>query len=227
MLNSLINFDKDLFLYLNGVHSPFWDNFFWIFTGTAVWIPFYITVVTALFVRHKKQGIWTLLAIIAVIVLCDQVSSSIFKDAFERLRPSHEPALEDVVRLLNGKKGGLYGFISSHAANSFGLATFTALLFRKWYYSITVFAWAAINSYSRIYMGLHYPGDILGGLVAGILLGMLVYSLYKRFVYRRSVKKLDNATAFNGEVIIPAAGILFSVCMIALCSKAMTGIAVW
>ena len=223
MLEYLINLDKELLLFLNGIFSPFWDNFFWIYTSTNIWIPLYIIILCAIFYRQNLKGIWTVLAIVLVIVICDQIASSVFKDAFERLRPSREPELEGLVRLLNNKRGGMYGFISSHAANSFGLAMFTSLLFRKWHYSAFIFIWASLNSYSRMYMGLHYPGDILGGLILGILAGFLIYRLYKWFIYI-DVKNVKACMEFKNEVYIPLAGGIFSICMIMLCSKIILGL---
>lgn len=152
---------------------------------------------------------WPLLALVFVILLCDQISSSFFKAFFERLRPSHEPSLEGIVRLVNGKKGGRFGFVSSHAANSFGLAMFTALLFRKWYFSLVIFLWALVNSYSRIYMGLHYPGDIIGGLLLGLFCGAFVYWLFKRFSFRYIHGGIRNKELFGSEVLVPV-GILIT-----------------
>jgi len=118
------------------------------------------------------------------VLLCDQISSSVFKEGFERLRPSHEPALEGIVDLVNGKKGGKFSFVSGHATNSFGLAVFSLLLFRFRWYTFFILFWAGLNSYSRIYMGLHYPGDILGGLILGAFIGWFVYWLYKKVTSR-------------------------------------------
>lgn len=208
-METLLQADRELLLYLNSVHAPLWDNFFWIFTSIPVWIPFYLAIVFVFFKRFEACGLWPLLALVFVILLCDQISSSFFKEFFERLRPSHEPSLEGIVRLVNGKKGGKFGFVSSHAANSFGLAMFTALLFRKWYFSLVIFLWALVNSYSRIYMGLHYPGDIIGGLLLGLLCGTFVYWLYKRFSFRYIHGGIRKRDLFGSEVVIPV-GILFT-----------------
>ena len=163
--------------------------------------------------------VWTLLAVTLVFVLCDQISSSFFKEFFERLRPSHEPSLEGIVRLVNGKKGGRFGFVSSHAANSFGLAMFTALLFKKWYYSVLIFLWASVNSYSRIYLGLHYPGDILGGLILGILCGFFVYWMYKRFSFRYIYGGIRQKNRYGNEVWIPVTVLVTSVFVVYIASK--------
>ncbi len=111
----------------------------------------------------------------------DQGSVKLFKDVFERLRPCHNPAIAELVHTINGKCGGKYGFVSSHATNSFALAVFCGFLFKRHYkYMLWLMLfWAAIVSYSRVYVGVHYPGDIIGGAVLGSLVGLFVFWLMK------------------------------------------------
>lgn len=184
LISQLIEFDQELLLTLNSHFSAYWDNFFWMFTSKEVWLPLYLTLAYIIFKNHGLKGLVTMAAIGLLILLCDQISTNVFKDGFERFRPSRDPDLKYLVHLVNGKRGGMYGFVSSHATNSFGLATFTALLFRNRTFTIGIFLWAMVNSYSRIYMGLHYPGDILGGLLLGLLLGKIVYEIYLRVITR-------------------------------------------
>ncbi len=184
LISQLIELDQELLLSLNSHFSAYWDHFFWMFTSKEVWLPLYLTLGYVIFKNHGLKGFVTLLAIGLLIFLCDQISTNVFKEGFERFRPSRDPQLKYLVHLINGKRGGMYGFVSSHATNSFGLAMFTALLFRNRTFTIGIFVWALINSYSRIYMGLHYPGDILGGLLLGILLGKIVYEIYLRVITR-------------------------------------------
>ncbi len=184
MIHTLIELDKDLLIFLNSFFTPFWDNFFWMFTSKEIWVPLYLTIAYVIFKSHGIKGIVTMLFIGLLITMCDQISTSFFKEVFQRYRPSHDPDLKYLVHLINGKRGGSYGFVSSHAANSFGLAMFTSLLFRNKIYTLFIFLWATVNSYSRIYMGVHFPGDILGGLLLGLLLGQLVYELYLRIITR-------------------------------------------
>lgn len=184
MIQTLIELDKDLLMFLNSFFNAYWDNFFWMFTSKEIWVPLYLIIAYVIFKNHGIKGLVTMLFIGLLITLCDQISSGLFKEAFERYRPSHDEDLKYLVHLINGKRGGSYGFISSHAANSFGLAMFTSLIFRNRAYGLFIFLWAAINSYSRIYMGVHFPGDILGGLLLGLLMGRLVYELYLRVITR-------------------------------------------
>lgn len=184
MLESLIQLDKELLLFLNSFFNPFWDNFFWMFTSKETWIPLYLTIAYVIFKNHGLKGFITLIFIGILITLCDQISTNVFKEGFERLRPSHDGELKNLVHLINGKRGGSFGFVSSHSTNAFGLALFTSLLFRNQLYTLGIFLWAATNAYSRIYMGVHYPGDIVGGMILGLILGRLMYELYLRIIPR-------------------------------------------
>ncbi|MCG8581177.1 MAG: phosphatase PAP2 family protein [Bacteroidales bacterium] len=184
LLQSLIELDKELLLFLNSFNNGYWDNFFWMFTSKEVWVPLYLTLAYVIFKNHGLRGLVTVLFIGLLITLCDQISTNVFKHGIERLRPSRDEDLQYLVHLINGKRGGMYGFVSSHSTNSFGLALFTSLLFRNRTYSIFIFAWAAINAYSRVYMGVHYPGDIIGGMLLGLLLARIVYGIYLRVIPR-------------------------------------------
>ncbi len=184
IIEQLSHFDKELLLCLNSYHTPLWDNFFWIVTQTITWVPLYLTLFYIFIKNHSLRGIWFVIFIGLLILLCDQISSGFFKPFFERYRPSHDPFIRDAVHILHNKRGGLYGFVSSHATNTFGLAVFLSLIFRNRWFNIVIFSWAAIFSYSRIYLGLHYPGDIIGGALLGMLLGWIVYLLFVHFLPR-------------------------------------------
>jgi undecaprenyl-diphosphatase len=183
-VEALLQFDQDLLLALNSFTSPLFDNFFWVVTSKSIWFPLYAMILYVVFKNQGLKGFVTIIALAVLVALCDQISTNVFKEGFERLRPSRDPALEGMVDLINGKRGGKFGFVSSHATNSFGLAVFSLLLFRYRWYSVFILGWALLNSYSRIYMGVHYPGDILGGLILGSLIGWFVYWLYKRLTSR-------------------------------------------
>ncbi len=179
MIESLIEIDKELLLLCNSTHYAWLDNFFW--TISARWSNA-LVIVPLLFLLFRKRNYIDALLIVAgivlTIVLCDQFASSVCKPLFCRLRPTHDETLAGCVTIVNGYRAGLYGFISSHAANTFGAAMFLLLIFRNRYFTCAILFWAVMVSYSRIYLGVHFPGDILAGAISGVFWGWLVYKLY-------------------------------------------------
>lgn len=179
MTEYIINLDTNIFLLLNGFHTPALDSFMMAFSGKFLWVPLYLAMAVLIVMTFgKKMGSLYILALICAIALSDQTCASIIRPFAERLRPSN-PAnpLSEIVRVVNGYRGGAYGFPSCHAANSFALVTFMSLLLRRRRLSYFLFAWAIINSYSRIYLGVHYPGDLLVGALIGSAFGAICYAL--------------------------------------------------
>jgi undecaprenyl-diphosphatase len=174
----IIRLDQQLFLYLNSFNSPFWDAVMYAISGTLIWVPLYLAILIYLGIKHKRKIFLILFFIILGVVLADQSSVHLFKNTFQRLRPCHEPALEGLVHIVK-KCGGMYGFVSSHAANCFYAAVISGLLVRKKWFSISMLCWAAIISYSRIYLGVHYQGDIICGAALGALIGWGIFKLYE------------------------------------------------
>jgi undecaprenyl-diphosphatase len=148
------------------------------FSSIPVWFPLYLAILICLGIKYKRRFIIILLFIILAVVLSDQISVLLFKNLFHRLRPCHEPALEGLVHLPDGYCGGLYGFVSSHAANCFNAAVLSLLLIRKKWFTAFIIPWASVVGYSRIYLGVHYPGDVICGAMLGILIGWGIYKLY-------------------------------------------------
>lgn len=178
-IQQLISVDQELLLQMNNGHTLFWDGFMWVCTSTVIWIPVGIMLLYVLFKNNKPAEALTLVVLTAlVIAAADQFASSFCKPYFMRYRPAQDPHLMYLVEIVNGYRGGAYGFISSHAANTFGVAVFISLLIRNWQLAVTLFSWALLNSYSRIYLGVHYPGDILFGALAGTVFAILIYYLY-------------------------------------------------
>lgn len=167
--------DQSLLLFLNSFHNSFWDKAVTLFTSSEIWIPFYLLIVYVIIKTYKKNSIYILILIALSIAVSDQFSGLI-KNSVQRLRPTHDPVLGNLVYNIYNK-GGMFSFFSAHAANTFTIAIIAARLFKNQLFSILIFTWAVLVSYTRIYLGLHYPGDILTGWIWGILSGLAFYQL--------------------------------------------------
>ncbi len=171
--------DRSLLLFFNGLNTPVLDKIMWFITGTVSWIPLYIFIIFLYFKQFKRKGFLIVLISIITVALCDLVSVNLFKEVFERYRPSQNLEIHHLIHTVKHYRGGLYGFVSSHAANGFGIATISSLIInKKWYYYL-IFIWATTISISRLYLGVHYPGDIIGGALLGISIGYLMYFALK------------------------------------------------
>ncbi|NMC38650.1 MAG: phosphatase PAP2 family protein [Bacteroidales bacterium] len=173
--------DQQLFIFLNSNNSPFWDDFMYFMSTKLVWVPLYLAILIYLGIKYKRRFLVVLLFIILAVALTDQISLLI-KNSVDRLRPCHDPSLEGLVHIVNGQCGGMYGFVSSHASNSFNVAVLSLLLIEKRWYTFAILVWAALISYSRIYLGVHYPGDVLSGAVLGSFIG---WGIYRAFLLTR------------------------------------------
>ena len=178
-MNAVIDFlqrtDEAVFLALNGAHCAYADSTMWLFTGRWAYV---LPVLALLYLSFRcgwKRGVMMLLAVALTILLSDQIASSLIKPLVCRLRPSHAEHI--VAYVLNGHRGGMYGFVSSHAANSFGVAVLLILLSRNRLVAACMLLWAAVVSYSRIYLGVHYPGDIFCGALVGVAMAFVVNKL--------------------------------------------------
>ena len=214
MIEQLLTWDADLLLWINGHNAPFWDIVMWYASKSYVWIPFYCLFVLLLYKAASKtykgsRKFITLAVIFGVVCiaasagLADFITSGLMKKSICRLRPTHSE-LAPLIHLVNGYTGGMYGFPSSHAANCWAVATsfiviHSHLLPEKQTSqaliaptSLLVIAYALINCYSRMYLGVHYPLDILCGTVIGVLLGLCFGIIFKIFLPK--LKTLHNKT---------------------------------
>jgi undecaprenyl-diphosphatase len=180
MINSLLEWDREMLVFLNmsGHHSPFMDFFMWTTTQTFIWLPAFLVFFYAVVKDKKREALLIIGITILLFIMCDQISSSIIKPLVARPRPGKDPLVMNLLQYVNDYRGGRFGFLSSHAANSFGFAMFSSLLFRYRWYTLSAFLWAALCSYSRLYLGVHFPLDIIAGMVLGILIGWFCYWLY-------------------------------------------------
>ena len=195
MLNEL---DHQLFLFLNGLHADWLDLVMTFISSEMGWIPFYIVLLYLVFKKLGWRGLLFVVIGVAILITCsDQLSAHVFKPVFHRFRPCHDPLIQDLVHLPNGNCGGQYGFISSHACNTFALASFITLIMKKFYNKIgwLMFIWASLVAYSRIYMGVHFPGDVLCGAAVGMILGFgigcLLLMISRKFQSKSARNPLD------------------------------------
>lgn len=184
VFNILNEFDASVLVDLNSLHSPFFDDFMWMYTGKLIWAFLYASILFLILKNNGiKRSIILILSFILLIVIADHLVGSVLRPFFERLRPSNlRSPLGNYLHIVNDYRGGRYGFPSCHASNTFALAFFVTFLFKKPFLSITFFIWAILNSYTRIYLGVHYPGDILFGLFVGFGAAGFVYLLLKKVV---------------------------------------------
>ncbi len=188
MLERLIHIDTEILLAINGWHSPWADSLMWIISAKATWIPLYLLLIGLLIWRYRRpamtsvkwlQRVPACVVMIVVIGLAvgaaDFIASGILKDLIARPRPTRVPELEGVLHLVNGYRSGRYGFVSSHAANTMACALLFSLIWRKKITTVGLMLWVAANCYSRMYLGVHYPTDILGGLIVGSLVAVVAF----------------------------------------------------
>lgn len=187
MLQVLKDLDVALFLMLNQLHHPVLDFLFYWISNKFLWIPLYAYLLWYLYNKEKRNFPALIIAIIIAITLSDQIASTVLKHLVMRLRPCHDPSIAAQVHTVYGYCGGLYGFVSSHASNSFALLAFILTLLRGqvWTFRYYLVFWACLHSYSRIYLGAHYPGDIVGGALLG---GIIGYSMARFFLYYKKIR---------------------------------------
>ena len=190
MLEQLLHIDTEILLAINGWHAPWADTLMWIISAKATWIPLYLLLIGLLVLRYRKpvmtsvkwlQKVPACVVMIAMIGLAvgaaDFIASGILKELVARPRPTRVPELEGVLHLVNGYRSGRYGFVSSHAANTMVCALLFSMIWRNTIAAVGLMLWVAANCYSRMYLGVHYPLDILGGLMVGCLVAMTAYVL--------------------------------------------------
>ena len=201
MTNYFDSIDKSLMLTLNGLHNNFFDNFMPIVSDRLTWVPLYVALLVLVIMRFgwtRKTLVVTAMVGVAV-GLTDLMCAELLRPMLMRPRPSNpDSGICAMIHIINGYRGGAFGMPSCHAGNSFALAMMLGLLLRKRMLTLFMYAWAVLHVYSRIYLGVHYPGDLLAGLVVGSSMAVAVYFLGRRFLLRN-----EAVPARPGLVVIP------------------------
>lgn len=182
----LSDIDARLLFIVNGAHSPFFDSVMWCISGRWIWVPFYAVLAYLLFRRMSwKRASICLVTIGLIILAADQTCATLIRPEIGRLRPANlNNPLSSFVHVVNGYRGGRYGFPSCHAANTFALAVFMSLVIRHKWFTVMMFSWAFVVSYSRMYLGVHYFGDLFCGATIGSLFAVLFYYL-QNYLFKR------------------------------------------
>ena len=181
-MEQLQKIDEYLFRLINSTGWQQMDEVMMLISSKWFWIPLYIFILYTLYKTFRKDFFKILFSLGILIFLADYGSVHLFKEMFQRARPCH---LLEGIRVVDGC-GGPFGFISSHASNSFAIAFFISLLLRKYWWFVNLFSWAVLIGFSRIYLGVHYPFDILGGMFWGLFVSLLTY-----YIYKMKIKHLD------------------------------------
>lgn len=200
MLERLKDIDNSLFVALNGSDSVYWDAVMWLITKTTTWIPLLLILVYVI-ARNSDLRRFALIvtAMLLTVALADRLSSGLIKPLVMRWRPTHDATFLHTLDTVWGYTGGRYGFVSSHAANTFALFAFLSLVLRSRLLSFFLLLWACVSSYSRVYLGVHFPGDILCGAILGLIVGLLVYLVYNSINRRMAGERQFYSTAYTSS----------------------------
>ena len=191
-MEEIILEDKQAMIFLNNLGSSTFDPFWILVSEKWFWIPLYVIFLYFLYKNFNKKSLFYILLFVALGITASDQIANIFKFGFERLRPCHDPSLEGLLREV--KCGGKFGFYSAHSSNSFFVATYLTMLLGKKIKQLPyfLFVWAAIVAYSRVYLGMHFPGDIIIGAIMGILLALFFGTLAKKVIRKSEVTTLDS-----------------------------------
>jgi len=207
--------DKQLMITLNGLNAPWLDQIWWMISYAPVWIPLYVAILVAAIHRYGKSRklLWLILTFAVAVLLSNTIVNELLKPTVARFRPSNlESEIHQWIHIVNGYRGGPYGFPSSHACNSFTVFTLVALVFRNKIVTLFFLLWACVHTYSRIYLGVHYPGDILTGITIGVIIASVTYYFFNKYCHLQEGVN-TGPTQYKYEMAMP---IIISLTLIAI-----------
>ncbi len=213
IFQQIIEWDKELFLFFNGFHNNYWDTIMLMITRKETWLPFYLVIIYY-FVKNYRKKTWLIVLILIITIAASDQISVLIKETIHRLRPVHDPVIGALAHNVL-RKGGMYGFVSSHAANTFAIFVFTSRIFKNRWYSFLLFVWAIVVSYSRIYSGVHYPLDVIGGAIIGwgagyVFFKVLLFIENRFFVARQPKIEMTSLPDADFRIIFLAILVLLS-----------------
>lgn len=212
-LDKLIHLDQQVTLSINGSESLFWDNVMYTVTNTFSWTLVIITLFWVIFKNNKlKEALLVVLFMALLITVADRICSGWVKPTVARWRPTQDPQLMYMVDVVRGYRGGRFGFFSGHACNTMCMAVFLSCLFRYWQLTLTLIFWSLSTTFTRIYLGVHYVGDVLVGWSVGIVLALVFYFIYLKVykVYMNSSRLISDQFTSSGY-LIPDLDVLLTV----------------
>lgn len=190
IMNELLQFDQHATMALNGSNMLFWDNLMMTVTSTLSWSLLILTIIYVLFHNNAvREAFIILLMMVLMIFVADRLCSGLIKPLVGRWRPTQDPHIMYMMDVVDNYRGGKFGFFSGHACNTFCMATFLALLFRHRFLIVVLYFWSVTTTFTRLYLGVHYLGDVLVGLTIGMIIGLLFYTISKKILKRYKVRE--------------------------------------